>query len=155
MSKEDKQRRRLLAQQAAQQHLQSGTFQITASGTHYSGPLPHPDILVKYNEAHPGAADRIIAMAEQQSAHRQEIEKKVIASNCHVQKSGPIFGFIVCMTAIIGGVYLIHSGQQAGGLVSIISALSGLAVVFVYGKKKQKEDLQQKLAALVKSGQSA
>ncbi len=53
------------------------------------------------------------------------------------------------MTAIIGGVYLIHSGQQVGGLTSIITALAALATVFIYGRKQQKRDLKQKADALL------
>jgi uncharacterized membrane protein len=89
-------------------------------------------------------------MAATQAKHRQSLEKAVIDSNCSVQKRGPMYGFVVCMTAIIGGVYLIHSGQQAGGLVSIISALGALAVVFVYGKARQRKELQEKSEAIVK-----
>ena len=37
----------------------------------FSGPLPHPEDLAKYEQVLPGAADRIISMAEQQAAHRQ------------------------------------------------------------------------------------
>jgi uncharacterized membrane protein len=122
LSKEDKIRRRL-----ARQNQQQGTFQITASGIQFSGPIPHPDILVKYNDAHPGAADRIIAMAEKQAAHRQELEKTVVATNCQTAKRGPIYGFIICMTAIAGGVYLIQLGKSVAGLASIVTALASLS----------------------------
>ncbi|MHB8501417.1 MAG: DUF2335 domain-containing protein [Candidatus Acidiferrales bacterium] len=145
MSKEDKLRRRL-----EQQNRQSGTFQIRASGVQYSGPLPHPDILIKYNDAVLNGADRIIAMAESQSAHRQRLEKAVVDSNCHAQKLGPIYGFIVCMSAIGGGVYLIQLGKQATGLAAIITALASLSVVFIYGKRKQEQDLKQKAEGFIK-----
>jgi uncharacterized membrane protein len=147
LSREDKLRRRL----AKQNLQQSGTFQITTSGVHYSGPLPHPDILIKYNEAHPGAADRIISMAEKQAAHRRELEKTVVDTNCHNSKRGPIYGFIICMAAICGGVYLIQLGKGAAGLASIITALASLAIVFVYGRKKQDQELKQKSDALARN----
>jgi uncharacterized membrane protein len=146
LSKEDKFRRRL----ARQNLQQSGTFQITASGVHYAGPLPHPDILVKYNDAYPGAADRIIAMAEKQATHRQELEKTVVATNCYNSKRGPIYGFIICMTAIGGGVYLIQLGKGAAGLTSIITALGSLAFVFVFGRTKQQQELKLKSEATIK-----
>ena len=37
----------------------------------HSGPLPDPSSLQKYNDVLPGAAERIIHMAEQQQGHRQ------------------------------------------------------------------------------------
>jgi uncharacterized membrane protein len=146
LSKEDKLRRRL-----ARQDQKQGTFQITASGIQFSGPIPHPDILVKYNDAHPGAADRIIAMAEKQAAHRQELERTVVNTNCLTAKRGPIYGFIICMTAIGGGVYLIELGKSAAGLASIIGALASLSIVFIYGRTKQQQELKQKSEALLKN----
>jgi uncharacterized membrane protein len=59
---------------------------------------------VKYNEALPTAAERIVAMAESQLKHRQELEKQVVGSNCKAQQRGPIYGLIVCLAAIFGGV---------------------------------------------------
>lgn len=47
----------------------------------YAGPLPPPGMLVQYNEAVPDAADRIIAMAERQSAHREQLETAVVNAN--------------------------------------------------------------------------
>jgi len=47
----------------------------------FSGPLPPPSVLSQYNQVVPGAAERIIAMAESQSEHRQQLENKVIESD--------------------------------------------------------------------------
>ena len=68
----------------------------------YTGPIPPPGMLVKYNEAVPGAADRILVMAERQSVHREAIESKVVDAGIQSQTRGSWFGFIVSMTAIIG-----------------------------------------------------
>ncbi|MCK5416664.1 DUF2335 domain-containing protein [Candidatus Parcubacteria bacterium] len=52
----------------------------------FSGPLPHPDILRKFDEVCPGTAKIIIEMAKTQSEHRQALEKSVI--NSDIKKSG-------------------------------------------------------------------
>ncbi|MFQ7172706.1 MAG: DUF2335 domain-containing protein [Thomasclavelia ramosa] len=44
----------------------------------YSGPIPHPSDFEQYERVLPGAADRILTMAENQSAHRQTLEKAAI-----------------------------------------------------------------------------
>jgi uncharacterized membrane protein len=133
----------------AQQIPNTSGFQITATAASFSGPLPPPEILVKYNDAIPGGAERILVMAEKQSQHRQNIEKAVIEANCKAQRIGPIFGFIVCMTAILGGIYLIRLGKSTEGLVAIISAVGSLATVFVFGKHKQKKELDDKAKDLI------
>lgn len=146
MSKHSKDRR--LARQTLQT-INTGNSQITAHAAHFSGPLPPPEILVRYNEAVPGGAERIVAMAESQSKHRQSLEKSVVDTNCSTQGTGPVYGFIICMTAIVGGIYLIHSGKSPEGLTSIIGALGGLVTVFVLGRKKQEKELRDKSEALL------
>jgi uncharacterized membrane protein len=37
----------------------------------FSGPIPHPNILESYNRILPGAAERILSMAEEEQKHRQ------------------------------------------------------------------------------------
>src|SRR5438477_9646871 len=44
------------------------------------GPLPDPSELAAYNATIPNGADRIMKMAEAQSAHRLEMERLVITS---------------------------------------------------------------------------
>ena len=53
---------------------------VTASMEAFSGPLPRPADLEFYEKIVPGAAERILTMAEKQGAHRQEIEKIVVKS---------------------------------------------------------------------------
>jgi len=88
-------------------------------------------------------------MAETQHDHRIEIEKSVVDSNIAAQKLGTILGFIVAMTAILGGVFLVYIGKEITGLASIVTALAGLVGVFVYGKLEQKKDLAKKTEAIV------
>ena len=88
-------------------------------------------------------------MAENQSRHRQSLETRVVDANCGVQKTGPIYGFIVCMTAILGGIYLIRSGKSPEGLASILGSLGGLVAVFIYGRRKQTKELKEKADAIV------
>lgn len=119
----------------------------------FSGPLPPPEVLDKYNQVVPGLAERILTMAEQQSSHRQQLERTVVESNAFVQKLGPFFGFVVAMTAVVGGIILIEKGRDGYGLAAIITALASLAGVFIYGKTKQKSELEAKATDFVRPHQ--
>ncbi|MBW4039310.1 MAG: DUF2335 domain-containing protein [Acidobacteria bacterium] len=110
----------------------------------FSGPLPPPETLSRYNDVLPGAAERILAMAESQHHHRLTLESDVVNSNVSDQRLGVILGFIIAMTAISGGIYLAATGKPASGLTSIIAAMGSLVGTFVYGKQKQKKDLNDK-----------
>ncbi len=110
----------------------------------FSGPLPPPEILVKYNEVLPGAAERIVAMAEKQQSHRQDLERKLVFSNAESQVRGSYLGFVVCMTVVLGGFYLLYLGRQITGIIAVVTPLIGLVSVFVYGKHAQQKDLNEK-----------
>jgi uncharacterized membrane protein len=115
----------------------------------FSGPLPPPEELAKYDRILPGSADRIIRMAEQQSMHRQNLESVVLGANASSQKWGLICAFIIAMSAIWGGVWISLKGMSGAGLTTIITALAALVGVFVYGKSQQRKELRDKEQALV------
>jgi len=76
------------------------------------------------------------------------MEKKVVDSNCSSQKWGLVFGFIIAMTVVIGGIWLISKSKDVMGISSIVAALVSLAGVFIYGKKSQAKEIAAKTAAL-------
>ena len=115
----------------------------------FTGPLPRPEELAKYEQILPGAADRIIRMAEQQSTHRQSLEVVVIGGNATTQKWGLACAFIIAMSAIWGGIWISLKGMSGTGLTAIIVALVALVSVFVYGKSGQKKELAKKSEELV------
>ena len=110
----------------------------------FQGPIPPPGALAEYNRICPGAANRILAMAESQVLHRQELEREVINSNCRSQARGPILGFVLAAAVIVIGSYLILQGKEVSGLVALLGALAAVIVPFVYGRREQKRELQKK-----------
>lgn len=67
----------------------------------YRGPLPPPAVLVKYNQAFPDCAERIVAMAERQAAHRQALESNALAGKLTAERRGQALGFALALTAIM------------------------------------------------------
>ncbi|MCL2659595.1 MAG: DUF2335 domain-containing protein [Acidobacteriaceae bacterium] len=51
-----------------------------------SGPLPPPDVLTQYDQVVPNGAERIMAMAEQQSRHRIELEPRLLTPTLPVRR---------------------------------------------------------------------
>lgn len=111
----------------------------------FRGPIPPPWILKGYEEVFPGCAERIVAMAEKQSSHRQMLEQERLIANNQTEHRGQIFAFIIALTAILGGIYLISIGMNASGLTAIIAALVSLVGAFMYGKYTQAQERRQKL----------
>ena len=101
----------------------------------YSGPIPHPEHLKQYEELVPGAADRLISMAENENAHRQKEEDKIINAEIINKNRGQIFGFILMLICLIGGFVLIAIGKNGYGIAGLIGAAATLALAYIYGKK--------------------
>lgn len=116
----------------------------------FSGPLPPPEILSRYDQIVPGAAERIIAMAEKQAEHRQRLESTVVRGNTSAQTRGSWFAFLISMVAVCGGIWLIHEGRSASGLATIITDLATLAGVFVYTRRRQTKEREKKSSDLEK-----
>ena len=119
--------------------------ELTVKGTfQFSGPLPPPDILKAYNGAFAGCAERVIAMAERQSAHRQELEKMVVQGNCDAQSRGTMVRFYSCPTCFGGGVYLLAQGKSIIGFSAIILAVGSLIGALIYGRSEQRKEREDK-----------
>jgi len=123
-------------------HIQT-TRQVTQF--QYQGPLPPASELAKYEEIIPGGADRLIASVEQQSAHRQEIEKKVIESDIENSRRGLNYGLIIGLASVIGGCACVMTGHEVGGTIIGGSGLTGLVGVFVYGSRERRKERESRL----------
>ena len=119
--------------------------QITAvTSQTYQGPIPPASEMQKYAAINPELPMRIMAMAEKQSAHRQEIEKIAVAESFKQKRLGATYAFILGVIAIAGGVYCIVKGYSAYGIALIIADLAALAGAFAYGTYKSSEERMRK-----------
>jgi uncharacterized membrane protein len=127
-----------------QNYSQNTQPHLLSQSVTFSGPLPHPDILKKFDDVFPGAAKIIVEMAQNQSEHRQELEKSVIASDIKNSKLGLYFGFIIGMTGIIGGTTIIIFESVWPGLSLSLMSLASLVGTFVYGSQGRKKEREEK-----------
>ncbi len=123
-------------------------MQARVQAEFFSGPLPPPSLLARYNDIIPSGAERILTMAERQSAHRENLEAQVVAGNLASQRRGSQYAFILALVAIGGGILLIHEGKSASGLATVISALAGPVSIFFYSQHKQSKERAEKADAL-------
>lgn len=104
----------------------------------HSGPLPDPETLDAYNRIIGDGAERIMQMAEKEQNARLDDRKRFTDRMMNQSSLGQIFGFVICMSAIIGGIYLSSIGKETSGISAIITALVALAGAFLYVKAKEK-----------------
>ena len=89
--------------QVVVEHLEPHLTEVTAIWSKtFAGPLPHPDHLASYESVRPGAADRIIQMAERQLRHRLQNESRVIESNIKLEERGQWLAFAIATVTVLG-----------------------------------------------------
>jgi uncharacterized membrane protein len=112
-----------------------------------SSPLPDAAELAAYNQIIPAGADRILKMAEAQSAHRIDIEKTVIKSQQTQGFCGQLFGLIVGVVGILCATFAAVSGQPWFGSIIGGATLVSLVSAFLYSRHAQKRELVEKKSA--------
>jgi uncharacterized membrane protein len=103
-------------------------------------------VLQKYESACKGSSNRIIKMAENQSKHRQQIEKKVINSNIANEKVGMIFAFILTAIFIISGATLILFDKQVAGYLALFGVGGFNAYNYLTKRREEKNKSRAKEA---------
>jgi len=112
--------------------------------TSYSGPIPPPELLKRFDEIEPGTAKKILQLWEDQSRHRMGLEKYVIHSDVYRSWAGLVCGFLIAVFTIVTGGYLVLSGHDgAGGTIATLG-LASLVGVFVYGTHSQRAERVEK-----------
>lgn len=105
----------------------------------YSGPIPHPDILKKYNELDPGAAKLIIENGVEESRYRRELEDKALEYQRRDVKRRDIMGFTIGVMIISVGAFLIYKGHTVVG--TVLSGVSAIGLVSLFiGDSSQNEN---------------
>ena len=110
----------------------------------YSAPLPPPEMLQKFNEVLPGLAERIVKMAENQSNHRIEIEKKAIVGQVDQSANGQRYALFLGGLALIIALVLGLTGHDSVAIAIGSIDIVGLVAAFTFGQRKQRRDLDKK-----------
>lgn len=104
----------------------------------FSGPLPPPQILEKYNQIIPNGAERILIMAEEQSKHRRKLEADATKADSRDGMLGIICGLIIGLSGMVAAVIISLYGQPIIGGIIGVGTLVSLVKVFVYGSQQKR-----------------
>lgn len=100
----------------------------------FSGPVPHPSILAGYDKVVPGAAERILKMAEQNLSHQQYMEKNALSAQRMEVTIGQIFAFIVVLVAFVTSAWFAYRGHAWEGTILGGAILATIVVAFIKGR---------------------
>lgn len=104
---------------------------------HYSGPLPHPDALEKYDQIVPGAAERIIRMAEKEMDHRHDTENGMTKNAIRTTYLGIIFAFLSVLILSGSVLYALYKGFDTVAAYIAVGSIAAVAGVFIFFKSRK------------------
>ena len=126
------------------------------------GPLPNPDDFQRYEDTEPGAANRILTMAENEQRHNHdalrseqqhhhdvtlneqkhnhEMTRMTIAGNDRRSYLGIVLAFLIAMAGIGCGTFLSAIGREGIGAAFVVAPLVSLAGVFIYGTQSRRAE---------------
>jgi len=114
----------------------------------FTGPLPPPEQFEAYERIQPGAADRILRLAEQQSQHRRDIETKSFDSQITLSLRAQISAVVLAFTTVAATVYCATIGQTSVAITLGGTTLVSLATLFFRSlsslRKKEPDDKPSK-----------
>ena len=104
---------------------------------HYSGPLPQPEALAQYDKIVPGAAERIIKMAEKEMEHRHGIESSMTRNVIRTTVLGIIFAFLSVLILSGSVLYALYRGFDTVAASIAVGSIAAVAGVFMFFKSKK------------------
>lgn len=95
-----------------------------------TGPLPPPSILAGYEQVLPGAAERIVSMAEKEQAHRHSFDNKCQKTDSRDSLLGILCAFLLGIAALVAGVILImRVPNKIGAVTGSVLGISGIGSI--------------------------
>lgn len=111
----------------------------------YEGPVPPPDVLRGFEELVPGSADRLLRLAEHESAHRHDLEARALQANIDAQRRqldiaeqqarslslndtiGQVAGVLIAIACLVAAYFLAISDH--GAVATAILAIPTAATI--------------------------
>lgn len=100
----------------------------------YSGPLPPATQLAEYDRVLPGAAERIVSMAEGYAAHQQALEMQAMQQERSDRQWARWIAAVVVFAVLLSCLYALYLGYEDFALSLGSWTIVALAAVFVAGK---------------------
>jgi uncharacterized membrane protein len=114
--------------------VKSRIIQAVISETYYQGPLPPPEMMGQWEDILPGAADRIMRMAEKEQDTRLYWNRTTITAESRNSTLGLVFGIVALALLIGGALGCLYLGYEvaAGGFITATAL--GLVPAFIKGR---------------------
>lgn len=129
--------------------VQAQLIALKLSASLSQSPLPDPEILARYNELIPNAADRIMQMVEAQEQHRRSLEEFSVKAESMRSLWGLGAGFVVAIGGLAAATVMSIAGHAITGAIIGGLDIASIVGVFVYGTQSRKAEREEKARLMV------
>lgn len=118
-------------------------LQVAMRHEQFSGPLPHPDQLNKFDSE---ARQAILAMAQKDQEHTHEMQRKGLEGAIKKDQRGQWLGFTIAVSGLAAAAYVAQTSPAVAGVIAAIDLVSMVAVFVVprafekFGQSKSSDD---------------
>jgi len=116
--------------------------EIAIQRASFSGPMPPPDILDRYNQIIPGAAKDILEEFKVNGAHSRDMEKAAIRGAIGNDKRGQWMAFVLVILGFVLIAYLAVNGHTAVAVV-VAGTLLGAVITGFLSQRTRSKDKQE------------
>ncbi|WP_158601719.1 DUF2335 domain-containing protein [Solilutibacter pythonis] len=127
----------------AAQQAQSAQHQVAYQESSWAGPLPPPAVLAQFEQAVPGAAERILKMAEDEGEHARRIQASAYHGAARAQLLGQVFALMVALGGLASATVLaLHDHDWVAGIVASTTVTTVVAA-FLQARRAAKQKAAQ------------
>lgn len=105
----------------------------------FSGPIAHPRHLREYEEILPGAADRIIRMAETNLSHAQSVQILALEGDIAEGRAGRRIGFCALMALILAACFATYFDHEVIAGLFLGTGALGVIGQLIQGRNRKPE----------------
>jgi len=113
----------------------------------FSGPLPPPGVLANYEQAMPGAAERIFRMAEKEQENRHRKEQRYqdyldndLSSTTTTQRLGQGAATLISLGGLGLAFYAFAVGASGKGVAIVLTEIVALSGAFLWSRRRGSGD---------------
>lgn len=107
-------------------------------------PLPPPELLRHYEEVVPGAAERILTLAEEEQRNYAALTRG--ASRYLLR--GQLYGMLVCFAALGVVAFTAYLGHPVVAAILGGTTLTGVVTAFIVGRRNEEPELRAMAATM-------
>ena len=113
----------------------------------HRGPLPSPDVLADYDRVHPGLAERIVTLAEDEAKHRRALESASLDGDMtymrgclSAERRGQYLAAIIAVSLAGIGGYVAMQGHDSTGAAIGVTGVASIVTALIVGRSKKETE---------------